>query len=54
MQKKVAMGAGLGLPLGVILTWAWNAAMPETQMPAEVSVALGSILTTAVAWIIPS
>ena len=43
MQKKVAVGAGIGLPLAVIITWLWNVMMPDTQMPAEVSAALGSI-----------
>ena len=53
MQRKVGAGAALGIPLAVILTWAWNAALPDTQMPPEVSAALGSILTTAVAWLVP-
>jgi len=54
MQKKIVAGAGIGLPLAVILTWAWNAMMPDTQMPAEVSAALGSVLTTVAAWLMPA
>jgi hypothetical protein len=52
--KKIGFGAGIGLPLAVIITWMWNSFMPESQMPAEVSAALGSLLTTAVGWIVPS
>ena len=54
LQRKVGAGVGLGLPLAVIVTWGWNAMMPQTQMPPEVSAALGAIMTTAVAWIVPN
>ncbi len=54
MQKKIAMGAGVGLPLAVIITWGFNAFFPDTPMPAPVSAALGSLLTTAVGWFVKS
>lgn len=48
-KKQVATGGGLGLSLSVVLTWLWNSYMPENQMPAEVSAAVGSILTLGLA-----
>jgi len=54
MDKKVKAGLGVGAPLGLIITWAWNAAFPDAQMPAEVSVALGSVITTAIAYFVPA
>lgn len=52
MDRKVKAGGGIGIPLAVIVTWMWNTAMPEAQMPAEVSAALGSVISTVIAFFV--
>lgn len=54
MDRKVVAGGSVGIPLAVIITWMWNTAMPEAQMPAEVSAALGSLISTVVAYLVPN
>lgn len=54
MERKVVAGGSIGLPLAVILTWAWNSANPENQMPAEVSAAVGSLLTWIISYLVPN
>ena len=54
MQKKVGAGAAIGIPLAVVLAWIWGILMPDNPMPGPVSAALGSIITTAVAWLVPA
>ncbi len=53
-ERKIVAGGGFGLPLAVIIAWAWGAAMPEAKMPAEVSAALGAVLTTLFSYLIPN
>ncbi len=54
MERKIAAGGGIGLPLAVMIAWGWNVAMPDAQMPAEVSAAMGSFISTLVGYLGPN
>lgn len=50
--RKVGLGATIGVPLTIIFTWAWKVSdLPD--MPEEVSAAIGSIISLAVAYFVP-
>lgn len=40
--RLAASGASVGL--GVLVAWAWNAAIPEVPMPAEVAAVVGAVI----------
>lgn len=42
MERAPATAASAGL--AVVIAWAWNAAMPEYQMPAEAAAGVGVIV----------
>lgn len=50
-QRKIGAGLGVGMPVAVIA--AWMLKVQGIEMPAEVSVALGSVITTLVAYLVP-
>lgn len=54
MERKIAVGAGLGLPLSVIIIWAFGALMPEVVIPPEVATAFGAVISTFVGWATPN
>lgn len=35
---------GTAVGSGVLIAWAWNAAFPETKMPAEVAAVVGAVV----------
>lgn len=41
-MKGTVTGAAVGS--GVLVAWSWNAAYPETPMPAEVAAVIGAVL----------
>ena len=41
-MKGTVTGAAVGS--GVLVAWTWNAAYPETPMPAEVAAVIGAVL----------
>lgn len=47
-NRKVSAGAGAGLPIGIVLVWALGEA--GVEMPAEVGAAIGTIMTTFIAY----
>lgn len=40
--RLAVSGASVGS--GVLVAWAWNAAVPEVPMPAEVAAAVGAVI----------
>lgn len=52
--RKVAGGAVIGIPAGVVLVWVLqNFILPQgTTIPGEVSAAIGSILTFIAAYFV--
>ena len=42
-MKSAVTGAAVGS--GVLVAWTWNAAYPETPMPAEVAAVIGAVLS---------
>lgn len=36
--------SGVSVGSGVLVAWAWNAAVPEVPMPAEVAAAIGAVI----------
>ncbi|MEQ8396494.1 hypothetical protein [Thalassobaculum sp.] len=40
--RLAVSGASVGL--GVLVAWAWNAAIPEVPMPAEVAAVVGAVI----------
>lgn len=47
-NRKVSAGAGAGLPVGIVLVWALGEA--GVAVPAEVGAAIGTIMTTFIAY----
>lgn len=41
-MKSTVTGAAVGS--GVLVAWTWNAAFPETPMPAEVAAVVGAVI----------
>lgn len=41
-MRTTVTGAAVGS--GVLVAWSWNAAFPETPMPAEVAAVVGAVL----------
>jgi uncharacterized membrane protein YeaQ/YmgE (transglycosylase-associated protein family) len=41
-MKGTVTGAAVGS--GVLVAWTWNAAYPETPMPAEVAAVVGAVI----------
>jgi len=52
MERKIGVAAGVGLPLAIMLIWAFQEAT-GTAVPAEVATAFGAVLTSALAWVTP-
>jgi len=50
-NRKIATAGGIGVPLAIII--AWGLTLVDVQMPAEVSTALGGIISTLIAYIVP-
>jgi hypothetical protein len=48
-STELRTGLAGGPPLGVVIVWALNAYVLPSPMPAEIAVAVGSVVTTAVA-----
>lgn len=42
-MKGSVTGAAVGS--GVLVAWTWNAAYPETPMPAEVAAVVGAVIS---------
>lgn len=42
VTPPVATGASVGS--GVLIAWAWNTAVPDAPMPAEVAAVVGAVL----------
>ncbi|MCR9072009.1 MAG: hypothetical protein NXI18_09845 [Alphaproteobacteria bacterium] len=42
-MKPTVTGAAVGS--GVLVAWSWNAAFPQTPMPAEVAAVVGAVLS---------
>ena len=42
-MKGAVTGAAVGS--GVLVAWAWNAAYPQTPMPAEVAAVIGAVIS---------
>ncbi|WP_028793479.1 hypothetical protein [Thalassobaculum salexigens] len=42
-MKGTVTGAAVGS--GVLVAWTWNAAYPETPMPAEVAAVVGAVIS---------
>lgn len=42
LPRLAVSGASVGS--GVLVAWAWNAAVPEVPMPAEVAAAVGAVI----------
>lgn len=53
-NRKYAQTAFYGGGISVVLAWAWNTFLPQYQMPAEVSAALGSVLSSLAARLMPA
>ena len=48
--RKVAAGVGIGMPLAIVIGWILS--LYEIQMPNEVAVSLGSLLTAIISYIV--
>ena len=54
MDRKVAIGGGIGLPVSVILVWVFEAVMPDIKVPTEVGAAFGAVCVWAFNWLVPN
>ena len=53
-NSKHAQTAFYGGGIGVLVSWSWNTFFPQYQMPAEVGVVLGALLTSLAGRIMPA
>lgn len=49
-EKGAAAGAGIGMPLAVIVVWILDTYLLPAPMPGFVATAVGSVITGAIAW----
>ncbi len=54
VERKIAVGAGLGLPTSVILIWLFGVVWPEIVIPLEVAAAFGAVMSSVVGWATPN
>ena len=50
-QARNAAVLSGGLGSGIIIAWAWNLALPDSPMPAEVASAIGGGFILLAGWI---
>lgn len=50
-NRKIAAAGSVGVPLAIVLAWAIS--LSGVEMPAEVSTALGAVISTIIGYLVP-